>query len=313
MQVSIRPLQEQDLPEADRVFRLAFGTFIGLPDPMSFMGDADLIGSRWRNDPAAALGAYDGDALVGTSFATRCGSFGVYGPLSVRPDRWDHGIAQRLLAACMELFDRWGTRQVGLFTFPHSAKHIGLYQKFGFWPQYLTPLMGKPVQGGSDAGDWASFAALAPQEREACLEKCLALTDSIYAGLDVRSEIQSVAAQQLGDTVLVYEGTELAALAVCHVGACSEAGSGSVYIKFGAARAGSGAAERFGRLLSACEALAAERGVERLVTGVNTARHNAYRLTLELGFRTAMLGVAMQRPNEPGYNRADCYVMDDWR
>ena len=24
-------------------------------------------------------------------------------------------------------------------------------------------------------------------------------------------------------------------------------------------------------------------------------------------------GVAMLRPNEPGWNRGDCFVLDDWR
>jgi hypothetical protein len=34
---------------------------------------------------------------------------------------------------------------------------------------------------------------------------------------------------------------------------------------------------------------------------------------LKRGFRTTIQGVAMQRPNEPGYNRADVYLIDDWR
>jgi hypothetical protein len=51
MDIAIRPLDEQDLPEADRIFRVAFGTFLGLPDPLSFMGDADLVRTRWRTDP----------------------------------------------------------------------------------------------------------------------------------------------------------------------------------------------------------------------------------------------------------------------
>jgi hypothetical protein len=38
--VSVRPFQEGELATADHVMRLAFGTFLGLPDPASFMGDA---------------------------------------------------------------------------------------------------------------------------------------------------------------------------------------------------------------------------------------------------------------------------------
>ena len=45
--VSVRPLREGDLSEADRIIRLAFGTFLGLPDPMTFMGDAGYVRTRW--------------------------------------------------------------------------------------------------------------------------------------------------------------------------------------------------------------------------------------------------------------------------
>jgi hypothetical protein len=34
--VVIRPLTEADLVGADRVFRVAFGTFLGAPDPRQF-------------------------------------------------------------------------------------------------------------------------------------------------------------------------------------------------------------------------------------------------------------------------------------
>jgi len=37
--INIRPLEKPDLPEADRIFRVAFGTFLGLPDPQAFGGD----------------------------------------------------------------------------------------------------------------------------------------------------------------------------------------------------------------------------------------------------------------------------------
>src|SRR5690349_13213039 len=70
-QVSVRLLREEDLAAADRIVRLAFGTFLGMPDPLSFMGDAGFVHSRWRTDPSAAFAAEVDNALVGTAFATR--------------------------------------------------------------------------------------------------------------------------------------------------------------------------------------------------------------------------------------------------
>jgi hypothetical protein len=49
------------------------------------------------------------------------------------------------------------------------------------------------------------------------------------------------------------------------------------------------------------------------VAGVNTGRREAYHRMLARGFRADLVGVAMERPDEPGYNRPDVYVMDDWR
>jgi len=51
IEIAIRPFRENDLTDADSVFRLAFGTFIGLPDPMTFGGDADYVRTRWLVDP----------------------------------------------------------------------------------------------------------------------------------------------------------------------------------------------------------------------------------------------------------------------
>jgi GNAT superfamily N-acetyltransferase len=93
MNLAIRTLPESDLAAADRIYRLAFG------------------------------------------------SFGFFGPLTVRPDLWDQGIASRLVAAAVERFDSWGLAQTGLYTFAASIKHVRLYQKYGCWPGHLTMIL----------------------------------------------------------------------------------------------------------------------------------------------------------------------------
>ena len=313
MQITVRPLAEGDLAEADRVFRLAFGTLLELPDPMAFKGDADPVRTRWRTDPAAALGAYRDAELVGSSFSTRWGTFGIFGPLTVRPDCWSQGIGQRLLESSLTLFAQWGVRHAALVTVPESPKHVALYQKAGFWPQFLTALMSRKVTPPVKAPPWARYSDLRAPEEAALLHQCAALTGSVFPGLDLRQEIQAIKDQGLGDTVLLLDGHTLVGLAACHIGKGSEAGTGSTYVKFGAVRPGEDASGLFDRLLTACQALAAERGSTELTAGVNTARHPAYRQMIERGFRIAVNFVAMQRPNEAGYNRPDCFVIDDWR
>src|SRR5262252_1181732 len=106
LDITLRPLQEQDLPDADRIMRLAFGTFIGLPEPTAFMGDANYVRTRWLADPNAVVGAEVAGDLVGSNFATNWGSVGFFGPLTIHPDFWDRGVGKRLMEPIMELFSR---------------------------------------------------------------------------------------------------------------------------------------------------------------------------------------------------------------
>jgi GNAT superfamily N-acetyltransferase len=311
--ISVRPLQKSDLSAADQIMRLAFGTFFGLPDPASFMGDASYVRTRWNANPDAVFAAEINNEVVGPNFGTNWGSVGFFGPLTIRPDLWDRGIGKRLMEPVMECFDKWQTKHAGLFTFPHSQKHIGLYQRFGFYPRFLTAITSKPVGTTGRASTWTKFSDAPANERAAILDACRELTDAIYEGLDVGHEIRAVAEQKLGDTVLLWNGSRLTGLAVCHTGAGTEAGSGVCYVKFGAARPGADAEQDFSRLLDACEEIASSQHLSRLVAGVNTARHEAYRQMLARGFRTDLLGVAMDKPNEVGYNRPGVYVIDDWR
>lgn len=310
---SIRLLEERDLPETWRIACTAFGTFFGVADPASFWADRDLHRGRFHAEHVEAFVAEDEGAIVGSNFATRWGSVGFFGPLSTRPDRWDRGDAQPLVAAVCEAFERWQVSHAGLFTFPHSAKHIHLYGKFGFYPRFLTAVMARPAQAGALPDD-ARYSELAEPAREAAEAASYELTDALYDGLDLRGEMRAVAAQGVGDTLLQWDRpSRLGGFAVCHWGPGSEAGADTLFVKFGAVRSGPGADERMTKLLEACGALAAAVGMGTMLAGVNLARDETYRLMKALGFRTAIQGVAMHRGNEPGYCRPGVYALDDWR
>jgi hypothetical protein len=242
----------------------------------------------------------------------------------------------------MQLFSKRNTKHAGLFTSAQSPKHIALYQKFDFWPRFLTAVMSKDVISKKNNGirsnlKWSRYSKLfgnktelyhtrqqeeKEEEERKYLDVCSKLTNAIYEGLDVRVEIMSVNKQELDDTVLLWDvdhsndgnySRTPVGFAVCHCGPGSEAGSNTCYIKFGAVKPGPTAGNNFDKLLDACEALAAEEGISRIVAGANTGRYEAYRKMLSIGFQTDMLGIAMQRYNESGYNRSNVYVIDDWR
>ncbi len=122
MGTTVRPMREADLSEARRILRLAFGTFIGAPDPENFRADCDYVATRFRANPHAALVAEAEGMVAGSNFATCWGSFASFGPLTVHPERWNQGIAQALLDATTDLFGAWNVKAAGLFTFAHSPK-----------------------------------------------------------------------------------------------------------------------------------------------------------------------------------------------
>lgn len=329
MDVIIRRLQESDLEEADKILRLSFGTFMGLADPMICFGDADYVKTRFYADPDLTIAAEVNRRLVGFNFITNWGSVGFFGPLCIHPEFWNKGIANRLLSPTMDLLKKMNIRYAGLFTFAHSTKHVHLYQKYGFWPRFLTAIMSKNIKDTHEIKEESEnsttkgkhfakrFSEISKDKQISALEDCLHLTNNIYEGLDLRKEIKATHNQKLGDTIVLYDnmhGNEKAfGLAVCHYGAGTEAGSDVCYVKFGAVLPNKYGKEKFTELLSAVEQLASEEGISKINAGVNLERHTAVKVMLNNGFKTDLQGVSMYKPNEQGYNLPNAYVIDDMR
>ncbi len=311
MSTTVRALREADLAEADRIFRVAFGTFLGMSDPTRFGGDTDYVRTRFRLDPAGAFAAERDGVLAGSVFAVLWGSVGFFGPLSVRPELWDQKVAQALLDPVMARFAERGVTHAGLFTFAQSPKHVGLYGKYGFAPRFLTIVAAKPVAARKTTGAWHRLSVIADRSR--AVAGCRAVSETVYPGLDLAEELDASVAHAIGDAVLVDDAHVPTGFALCHVGAGTEAGTGACYVKFGAVTSGADAPSRFERLLDACEAYAAEAGARTLVAGVNLAREGAAAALRARGFRTVIQGVAMHRPNVPGYGHPDAWALDDWR
>jgi len=314
--VIVRPLQQNELSEADRMIRVAFGTFLGMSDPSTFMGDANYAFTRWKADPSAVFAAVHEGKLVGSSFATIWGSFGFFGPLTVAPEYWDRGIAQKLIGPTMEFLRSSGIRHAGLYTFAHSPKHMALYQKFGFWPRDLVANVVKKVGDVAPQmpPDTSCFNDAKIEDRPQLLAACREVSSANFEGLDVSREIRAVAEQKLGNTILVWEDSSLAAFAVCHTGPRSEAGTGLCYAKFAAVRPGPRACNNFKRLLDAIEAFARCAWAQKISAGVNVARRETFQCLVEHGFRGESQGVAMETGDATsGYNHPGVYILDDWR
>ncbi len=310
MTVAIRPLAEADVEPAERVCRLAFGTFFGLPDPLSFRGDGGLVRPRFLADPSGAIAAEAEGGISGSGFVMNWGSVGVLGPLTVHPDRWSAGIGRRLTEAAVALLDARGHDFAGLLTHPHSTRHVRLYESFGFEMQRPISVLRRDVRRIAMPGRARLLAGL--DDAAACRE----VADTVYPGLDHTREIAAVLGHGFGETILLPRlrgRAGLTAYAVCHHGAGTEGSSDILFVKAAAVRSGPDAAADFRQLLAGCEALAARRGAKTVAAGVNTGRREVYRMLREAGYRSFMNAVAMLRPAGEGYGAPGIYAVDDWR
>lgn len=112
--IQVGPLKQSELEEAGRIVRLAFGTFLGLPNPLDFMGDRNLVTPRWHSTHVKVIAARQSGRLLGTNVATRWGSFAFFGPLTVLPEAHreriekaarvgQHNVAGALRNCCPDL------------------------------------------------------------------------------------------------------------------------------------------------------------------------------------------------------------------
>lgn len=314
----VRQLAEGDLADADRINRIAFGTFFGLETPSVFRGDGEVIAGRFAADPDGAFAADIDGTLVACGFVMDWGSVGLLGPLTVDVEVWGRGIGRAMLDAMTRYMDSRNFVLQGLFTHPQSPTHIRLYEAYGFRMQRITAVMDRAVDAAPEMPPTVRFySELTEKNRQAALVECRRIADGAFSGLDLTREILSIDAKDFGDTILLGGEHALTGFACCHQGAGSEAGSAQTLVKFAAVSPGGDARTEFENLIAACESFAALCGTKRLVAGTNTGRAACYDALLDLGFRSWMNGIAMLKPaadaGVDGYNVPGVFAVDDWR
>ncbi len=300
-----------DLPEADRIFRLAFATYLEL-DPEVFENGREAVRGRFATDPNGAIVALDGETIIGSNIITNWGSFGFFGPLTVDPAYWGKGVAKQLMQETLARFASWGTRHAALFTFADSAQHQSLYQRYGFWPRFLTAIMHKiPVTAAVQSAK--RHSQLTPQQQSRALVSALDLANAVSDGMDLTREISSIALHSLGDTVMVWLGERLDGIALCHFGKGSEAAGASCYVKLALVRPGPKAETTFDELLDACETLAVEEGLTDVEAGANTESVVSFKALIRHGYTPKNYGVFMLRGGGSALYRPDDYSIADFR
>jgi predicted N-acetyltransferase YhbS len=325
--VQIRRVRKGDLSKVRDVFEQSFGDFLerqlGTRPRQAFNG-AQYVHHRWLMEPWGCFVAEEDNAkIVGAALAVTWGTLGLLGPVAVLTHYHNQTIAQQLIRAVQEFFDENKATLHGVVTYPHSAKHLALFHKFGYRPKSLTAIMSRaldrpgtrPVLPKLPKGSLTvrRFSTLEETKKKAALGRFHRVTNAVCRGMDLSKEVEIVDGLALGDTLLLERGTELIGFAVYHTPGVSEAPTGALYVKYLAIDPRHRKVEHLEQFVSSIEDLAQEHGLPRVILPVYLRYWLAYSTLVKCGYQVDFTMVRMEKGKpEDNENSADL-LLDDWR
>jgi predicted N-acetyltransferase YhbS len=325
--VQIRRVRKGDLSKVKDVLEQSFGDFLerqlGTRPRQAFNG-AQYVHHRWLMEPWGCFVAEEDNAkLVGAALAVTWGTVGLLGPVAVLTHYHNQTIAQQLIRAVQEFFDENKATVHGVVTYPHSAKHLAIFHKFGYKPKSLTALMSraldraptrpvllKPPKGSLTV---RRFSALEETKKKAALARFHRITNAICRGMDLAKEVEIVDGLALGDTLLLERGAELIGFAIYHTPGVSEAPTGALYVKYLAIDPRHRKVEHLEQFVTGLEDLAQEHGLPRVILPVYLRYWLAYSTLVRCGYQVDFTMVRMQKGKPEDYEDPADLLLDDWR
>ena len=325
--VQIRRVRKGDLSKVRDVFEQSFGDFLerqlGTRPRQAFNG-AQYVHHRWLMEPWGCFVAEEDNAkIVGAALAVTWGTVGLLGPVAVLTHYHNQTIAQQLIRAVQEFFDENKATLHGVVTYPHSAKHLALFHKFGYRPKSLTaimsraldrpgtrPVLPKPPKGALTV---RRFSTLEETKKKAALARFHRITNAICRGMDLAKEVEIVDGLALGDTLLLERGAELIGFAIYHTPGVSEAPTGAFYVKYLAIDPRHRKVEHLEQFLSSIEDLAQEHGLPRVIVPVYLRYWLAYSTLVKCGYKVDFTMVRMEKGKPEDNGDSADLLLDDWR
>lgn len=291
----IRAMTPGDLPDVASVTEAAFTALHPHDHPATPPGTAVpalLFSTRLAADPDGcfvAVSGQDPGQVEGVLISVARGTLGWFGPLAVHPQAQRCGTGERLVAACLDSWQRRGVRLMGLATFPGSTFHRDFYRKAGFQPSCSG------IGFRADLARTSMPAGIGTEGRMPDL-------GFLYPGLDVSGE--AAAAKQCGAGLAL---TTDDGIAIVHLESTIQPPSmGFVPFLAAATRAS------FDRLLGAAEHLSLQRGKTSLLTRASGSSWHTIDALTERGYEPHGLMMRMKAGKDPDYDHAGSYYLDSW-
>ena len=212
------PILETDIGALNLIFSDAF-TERYRRDGLVGVRVPPLNPAIWRYAiEGAAAGAMlwrDGQGRIAAfNLAHHSGVEGWMGPLAVREDLQGEGRGKTIVNAAIAHLQASRCRVIGLETMPRTMDNIGFYASLGFVPSRLTVTLTLDARHAPRAPRLLS--SLSPSARDDAIGACRDLLAKARPGYDYSREIGITHEHALGDTLLLFDGDELAAFAICH-------------------------------------------------------------------------------------------------
>lgn len=208
----------RDIAELNEVFSAAF-TDRYRRDGLSGVRVPYLNPVIWRyaiEDAAegALIWRDERGAVAAFNMVHQSGAEGWMGPLAVRADQQGHGVGKDIVTRGIAWLKNRSARVIGLETMPRTMDNIGFYSRLGFVPGQLTLTLSYEAHRHDSTIELMS--RLSPAAQHDAIAECRTLLQTILPGSDYSREIALTLDLQLGDTLLLREGSALVGFALTH-------------------------------------------------------------------------------------------------
>ena len=304
-------LRREDIPALNEVFSEAF-TERYRRDGMVGVRVPFLNPAVWRYaiddaDGGAMLWRTAEGGIAAFNVAHRSGTEGWMGPLAVRPDAQAQGLGKEVVRAGVDWLRARGARVIGLETMPRTMDNIGFYSGLGFVPGRLTITVTIDAAPASEPP--VLLGRLGAADRADAVLACRALADAQLEGYDFTREIAITDELSLGDTVLLREGGDAAAFALCHTVPLVEGRTREELrvLKMVLARE-----DQLEPLARALADYARRSGTRRVAFRVQGEYPGVYRRLLEMGGRVRWTDLRMTVDGHPEAVARGGVVLSNW-
>ncbi len=314
----LRPMLPTDADAVRRIDVAAFGAYArevhGEPAALPLRTLAN-VHACLEMDPEGALVAVAEDRVVGFVFSRTWGGVGWFGPFAVLPGYQGRGIGQRLMAASLSYLRQDSARLIGLETMSDSPYNLELYLKHAFrviQPSfYLSFRLDRSDTPETELARWSEAGAGA-QVR--WLDDLRAAAGRIYPGLDYAKEITSLARHDLGETLVLLDGSRAVGFSAVGLTASREGWGGELARVLALALDPVHTSPvTLGELLQGSEALGRAHGKAELVLAANGRHDWALECLLKRGYRVARSMVRMVLRQTAGDLPCDrCVDLSRW-